>query len=344
MVTLEKMNPEDKLLFALTRQRFLQVHQKTVFEICNNNEIKWDVVFSTARVHGVAPLIYSNLCQCAKANLRIPQDIMEQFKLYFYRNILTVKQKTELLLKVLSFFKRKSIDIMLIKGVALDVLVYDYPWLTVQNDYDIILKWRIEDVSKRDMADILNMRIPHLNNCLPVNFSRIWSEAVKINFLGQDVFVMSPEDLLIAACINSCRKRFFRLKNLCDIAEIINKYNGLKWEEVTKKSKEYQCNIIVYTALLITKAALGCEFPERVLVDLSVNQARCKIIHLLIHYLNQQMSLSSLYPFLEENPYMRKFNSSLILPYVTYNWHNLYHKLKYIFYRKIKMASLRLRK
>ena len=105
MITLQKIKPEDKLLFVLARQKFLHTHQKTVLDICSSEEIGWDIVYSTAKLHGVELLIYSNLQQCNSVELGIPQDIMEQFKLYSYRNIVTVKHRSEIRAEALSFFQ-----------------------------------------------------------------------------------------------------------------------------------------------------------------------------------------------------------------------------------------------
>ena len=106
MITLQKMKPEDKLLFVLARQEFLHTHQKTVLDICSAEEIRWDIVYSTAMLHGVAPLIYSNLRQCIHMNIRIPQNIINQFKLYSFRNVVTVRHRSEILAEALSFFQR----------------------------------------------------------------------------------------------------------------------------------------------------------------------------------------------------------------------------------------------
>jgi hypothetical protein len=75
----------------------------------------------------------------------------------------------------------------------------------------------------------------------------VWSKTKETTFQGQKVLVMSPEDMLLAACINSCRKRFFRLKSLCDIAEIINYFKELDWEVFIHNGR-----YIVYTSLLVT--------------------------------------------------------------------------------------------
>lgn len=350
MIALKKMKPEDRLLFVCTRQDFFPHHKEALLEICREKEIRWDVVYLTAELHGVAPLVYSNIEQCDTAKLRISDDVLRRFKLYSYRNIQISEQKAKAMMEVLSYLDNKSFDIMLIKGSAMNVLVYRHPWLTVQNDVDIILKPRgreIQDLTKderREIYEYLAERdVEHgytkhhdlyLSNLSAVNFEKIWDEATMINYMGRDVFVMSPEDMLITACITSCRKRFFRLKTLCDIAEIIYKYRNLKWDVVTSKAKEYRCNNVVYAALLITQRTLGCKFPEEVIDNLGVITARSALIRFIINYLNQHLSLSYLYPFPIERPKSRGLNLSMILPYATYSWHQLWFRtweaIKYV--------------
>ena len=118
-----------------------------------------------------------------------------------------------------------------------------------------------------------------------------------IDFMGYAVYVMSPEDMLLTTCINSCRKRFFRLKSLCDIAESINKYRCLNWEKLIRDARAYQCNNIVYTALLITKMTLGSDVPQRVLKELSDRVLRDKITYCLARYFSQNFPLTLLSVF-----------------------------------------------
>jgi len=75
-----------------------------------------------------------------------------------------------------------------------------------------------------------------MNGVLPVRFDRIWEAARAVDFHGQEAFVMAPEDLLLSLCINSCRKRYFRLKHLFDIAETVHRLD-LDWNR--KRSAEY---------------------------------------------------------------------------------------------------------
>jgi len=340
------MIPEDKLLFICTRQNFLETHKKAVIDLCDREKINWEKVYAIAKQHGVAPLVYLNLQKCFENSFLVPQDIANKFKLYLYTKKTLEKKWENTLRDTLDFFQKRLIDVMLIKGVALNALVYEHSWIVNKNDFDIIIrsetitptlkeKNEIEDYirsikSKGIECDYFNHHDIICAEALPIDFRDIWNNAKKINFLGQDVYVMSPEDMLIIACINSKRKRFFRLKSLFDIAEIIRTYPDLNWKVFTGKTKKYHCNNVVYTALFVTKKTIGCRFPEAVLKDLGVFPLRKLIIHIIIRYLSIRMSLTSLYPFSEENPMIRKINLSLALPFMVFQWRHLLRKLLHI--------------
>ena len=131
---------------------------------------------------------------------------------------------------------------MLIKGAALERLIYHDCDGYVFGDIDLILSNKREDVTNiEDLEDVnffnkfnqeLNVthveweRFTHhdvtMNSVIPLDFQEIWDEAKSIKFQEYHVWVMSPEFMLLTACFGSARKRFFRLKSLCDIVEIIN--------------------------------------------------------------------------------------------------------------------------
>jgi hypothetical protein len=270
---LKKTKPEDELLFVCTRQNFLDGHEQRVLNICRKHKIDWALIYSTAKLHGVAPLVYANLRWCQ--NLLIPPEILERFRLCLMHNILVKERLAENITRAISFFAERSINVMLIKGIALDILVYDQPYYTVLQDADIAISVRREEITDRQYREFMEFfhesgveydYFSHHNvvmhGVLPVDFQQIWTEASKIEFRGQDVFVMSPEDMLLSLCINSCRKRFFRLKALCDIAETINKYPGLDWSKLVQRARAYDCYNIIYTVLLVTVMTMGCSLPE----------------------------------------------------------------------------------
>jgi hypothetical protein len=163
---------------------------------------------------------------------------------------------------------------MLLKGAALDLLVYAEPWVASSRDTDLLVRplpgFRPGSEERELRAALYRAGIEcdleahhdvDMNGVLPIPFARIWEDAQPVDFRGQEAWVMSPEDLLISLCINSCRKRFRRLKGLFDIAETIAAGN-LDWERLTRKALDYRCEGIVFAALLTTELAVGCDLPD----------------------------------------------------------------------------------
>jgi hypothetical protein len=334
------MIAENQLLFAFARQNFTDSHLQAVEDICRRHNIDWDLIFSTARAHGVAPLIFAHLQQPKAGSLDVPSEVFEKFRLCTYRNALRrdkLQANTE---KALSYFQERGIDVMLIKGSALDLLVYAQPWYKISDDVDLVLKLSREAISDDEQREIMaylhNTGVEFdyythhdvvLNGVLPIDFDRIWEDADVFDLDGFRVYLMGPEDMLISVCTNSCRKRYFRLKSLCDTAEIIATYPELDWDGLVQRAKADHCGAIVYAALRAAEMTVGCDLPPAVLSDLGVGAIQARAIDYLVKQISQNMPLSSLYPYSGGRLFARKVNAALALPYVTYRPYQLGRRL-----------------
>jgi hypothetical protein len=138
---------------------------------------------------------------------------------------------------------------------------------------------------------------------------------------------MTPEDLLIAAAIQACRKRYFRLKPLCDIASIIGKYPDLDWDSVRTRARRDRCDSILFTALLTTRLLVGCRLPDGFLCELRVNPARAALIRKLVGKLHRDFSLAQLFDRSDSTFFSRAFSWPLLLTYASYRLDNLVPKL-----------------
>jgi len=100
---------EDKLLFLCAKTAFNESHRQQLYDLCRGQTVRWDTIYSTARRHGVAPLIFANLQQCNPTELGLPQEIINQFRLCFSRNISTKAYIAEKLAEILAFFEQQSL-------------------------------------------------------------------------------------------------------------------------------------------------------------------------------------------------------------------------------------------
>jgi hypothetical protein len=165
-----------------------------------------------------------------EAGLQVPAAVMTQFQSCFFFNMSEKERKARILAEAIDYFQQRSIAVMFIKGIALDVLIYDHPYYVMSEDIDIVLSVKAEDLTGTQVQDIMyrlhNLGIEYdffehhdttMNGVLPIDFRQIWQNARKIEFRGREVWVMSPEDILISTCINSCRKRFFKRTAVCQL-------------------------------------------------------------------------------------------------------------------------------
>jgi hypothetical protein len=266
---------EDRVLFAAARQDFQEEHRLAVEALAPFDLKK---VADVAESHGVAPIVGANL----KA---------ENLQRAFFENVLIKAQEAERVARGIARLREAGYQVMLLKGLALDLLVYREPWVTTSKDADLLLRpepgrrlSEDERAVRRSLyrsgieCDLPGHHDVDMNGVLPVRFDRIWAAARAVDFHGQEAFVMSPEDLLISLCINSCRKRFFRLKHLFDIAETVRRLE-IDWDRLAARAREDRCEGIVYAALHITGETLGCEVPD--LEALRVSRFRALLIRRL---------------------------------------------------------------
>jgi hypothetical protein len=337
------MVPENALLYICARQAFVDTHWQHLVALCSQHQVDWNAVFSAAQSHGVAPLVYANLQRYDTAELALPEHILTRFKLCAFNNAILQENRKALLVKALEYLATLDIDVMLVKKVALDLSVYTQPWYTISDDVDLVLRRTQDQMSASETKELRSFFhrtgieydfFTHhdivLNGVLSMNFHRIWNDAVAVAAGGPTAFVMSNEDTLISLCTNSCRKRFFRLKTLCDIAEFIALRTDLNWEKVATRAKEDDVSNIVYTALFAAQSTVGCELPDGALRALSVNSVKARVIRFLVRYTSTRVPLTSLYPYASRGPLGRKINASLLLPYLVYRPSQLWRRLKHL--------------
>jgi len=294
------IEPEALLLCACCRQCFGDAHRDAARTLCVRHAIRWDRLLAAAIEHGVAPLVGANLEKLEKAqgsDHLVPPETLLRFKLAALRNRAAKERAGSATANLLAYCNERSLPVLLIKGIALDHLVYQPPGATVSVDVDLVLGVRHDEIGKElktgfcEFVATLERRsgweweyewFTHhditLSGLLPVSFRRIWEDAVAIQFRGQAAFVMSPEDLLIAVCISCHRRRYLRLKLLCDVAETVARYPELDWDLVWSKSLQYRCSTIVYAALVASSSTLGLETPLQAPPRPHVNPAHVRLI------------------------------------------------------------------
>jgi hypothetical protein len=114
---------------------------------------------------------------------------------------------------------------------------------------------------------------------------------------------------------------------MCDLATIIEKYPNLDWDKVVSKAQAYKCNTILYTALVVAQATVGCYVPDGILIRLKINRLRASLVHYLVDNLSQRLTLANLFVHSETATLKRTLSWPLFLTYATYRVDLLWPKL-----------------
>lgn len=339
------MTPEDRILFACVRQEFTSADSETVRALCQQ-PIQWARVLTRALEHSVAPLVYCNLLKLGR-NVGLGDEIAARFNQALWRNIFVREKMAHAFAQVLERFPNE--DFLAVKGVALEHSVYAQPWYVRSFDMDLVFKRQRHEFQAEEYAEAIaffeqvnrNIRsfdqnieyeffVHHdlsMNGILPIDFEKVWHNAAPLTLGAHTFFIPSPEDSLLFACINACRKRYFYLKALFNIAEIIAKYPALDWKTFTHNARTSRCNLIVYTALRLTQQTLGAKIPSTALAQLDVGALRQWVIESLCETLLNLGTLDTLFYERGAKIFGRKLGWTLLLTYATYQAEQLVPKI-----------------
>ncbi len=339
------MTPEDELAFACIRQD-IDLQREKILALCRNPALDWEVFYSITSRHGVSPLVYSNLRQCDPDLACLPTETLAKFEQDLYHSLAAQEIIAEKTAQALARLNQAHVETMLVKGAALKFWVYAQPWYTILDDVDLVLRVREAELTDPSIPeflrhfeeegiqfefDFLEHHDITMNGQLSVDFDRIWRDACPVDLRGRAAWIMCPEDMLIASCINSCRKRFFGLKALRDISEIVRHYPELRWGQVCDKARAYSGHNQVYAALLVAKMMVGCSIPDEVFLRLGVLPARAALIRFLIRK-QSFASLSSLNAGVKLLG--RRVGWGLILSYMTYPPNQLWRRMRFVYERR----------
>jgi hypothetical protein len=281
------MVAETEVLLLCANQRMTSRSVERVGALCRAADFSWAALSGASSYHRIGALVLTNLLKIDGLAERMTPAIRERWKQLRARNILTKKNREKTLGQVVDFFAARSARVMLVKGAAMDAAVYDEPWYIQSDDVDIIADIANPKLAGADRALLAKLlKRGHIeleftrhhdldmNRVLDIDYPRLWAEARPVKYGTGVAYIMAPEDMLLAACINLCRKRYQQLRGMMAIRELTQKYQPVAWEKLAQNALACGASRIVYTALTITRHLLGCAPPQAALDALRLGLGR----------------------------------------------------------------------
>jgi hypothetical protein len=271
-----------------------------------------------AQWHGVMPLLYWQLKDiCREA---VPQGVLAQLGSAFNANAQKNLVLTGELLKLLKIFKSNAIPVIAFKGPVLATYAYKHIALRTFVDLDILVSEQFVpqagkllsaqgyepqfNLTETQTLSYINIRNEHMFwrrdkqitvdlhwNLLPKHFS--FSDNTTLAALGDErvdfgsniVETLSAENLLLFLCAHGSKDSWWRLKAICDLAELIRSHPDLDWDAIEAQSGKLGTRRMLLLGLYLCQALLGTVLPEKVSQQVQSNPQ----VKLLASQVQQQM-------------------------------------------------------
>ncbi len=238
------LSNENRLLLYCAQTRIPEATLNQVKDIISL-PLNWEEVLESSSWYGIALLLYHNLNKIQEGCL-IPKDVMDKLKKTYYGNVTRNMDLYEELKRILEAFHEKGVKVIVLKGAALEKIVYGDIGLRPMYDIDLLVKKEDLPYAEKIVSELGYLfkgnespewyRQNHKEICyihpernIPVEIhwhismkshpARIcvndtsiiegwWKHAKNIEFNGIKALILSPEDLIIHLCLHFLKHRF----------------------------------------------------------------------------------------------------------------------------------------
>lgn len=257
----------------------------------------WRDLPSISQKEGLSFLFYRNM---VKKDISIPLSIKEILKQEYIRNW---GRNIRIFEELATLLYELKIPIIVLKGAALLLSVYDDVGLRTLGDVDILV--RPENVSEIDkvltrlgyrsyhglryyrISNYLNsllywkngsLLLLHLhwhltNNALPnyiyvekINMEKIWREAVSLKAWQVDTLCLAGHHQLLHLSEHAMKHSYNTLIHIWDIHQVINRWGEkLDWERVCRDAEEFQLKGPLFYSLWLGREYFNTRVPQEIL-------------------------------------------------------------------------------
>jgi hypothetical protein len=265
----------------------------------------WEALINLAELHGIGPYLYHQLKENQVLH-QIPDNIQEKLHLKYLTNAVINMRIYQELADILRALKNQQLPVILLKGVFLAEKVYSNIALRVMSDIDLLLPrssisnalqileaqgyhasypFNVDEecLHSHSLPPLyhpglktidLHWNISPTNDVFNIEVESLWKNAISEIISGMDVLVLSPEDLLLHLTHHFAYTHLFiyRLFQLCDISQILEKYQDqFNWEHFIQRAMDWGVRKTVFLALRVAQELIQAPVPSYVLRKLVPN-------------------------------------------------------------------------
>ncbi|MHB9131972.1 MAG: nucleotidyltransferase domain-containing protein [Armatimonadota bacterium] len=269
--------------------------------------VDWRAFTQLARTHGIVPLCYHTLLQCCPDS--VPADVMALLhEATGQRTRMGLLLLGELH-KLLGLFAAHALPVIPLKGPILGQVLYGNPTLRESGDLDILVQERdmrqakavllaqgyrpenpheYTEVQIAAMREIyhhevfihpvtqmmveLHWRLAEYPFIGRLSDTSIWERSYATSLGGREMRLLLPADLLLFLCAHGAKHRWWYLKWLCDVAELLRTQPELDWPEVLTRARDTGNQRVLLLGVLLAHDVLDAPAPETLLQQARSNR------------------------------------------------------------------------
>lgn len=291
--------------------------------------LDWLAIFRTVRHAKIASLFFYQL-QSLGLNGGIPPAIRCRFERYYYKIAFQNIRIFDQLIKVTQLLAEAKVDVIVLKGAALQAEVWPNLSLREMADIDLLVRSGDLNVAERSLqkAGYLPMEyyrpaeyyrkyhhhlVPYFNPKaayrLPIEIHHnikqptvppmldmydFWESSRSITFNNSTLYVLSPENLLVHLCMHVAFNKLFlsHIRYLIDISHTVSHFaSTIQWDHIIKTAKTLPLANYIYYPFYFSKILFRAPIPQNVLNQIGTRVSVKFISHHLLRYLVKRYSL-----------------------------------------------------
>ncbi len=302
--TILNTRPEHKLLIACLKSHMDQKNALDIKELLTQ-KIDWDYFHRIVALHGVLPIIYTNLKNIAQDSVPVKEmnHLKEQYLANVQRNLILTGE----LLKIMDLFESNGIEAIPLKGpvfaesvygslslrqfVDLDILVHKSNILKVkqlflEREYRLLAELEPVEIEKylisqynfhfyntqNNISIELHWDISSMNDHFQIDPNQLWDDVRQVLISGKKVLSFAPENLLLILCIHGSRHNWKRLKWICDVAKLIQVHQKMDWNFIIEFAKNTGSKRVLMLGVFLAFDLLGVHLPSAMIEGFRSNR------------------------------------------------------------------------
>jgi hypothetical protein len=237
-----------------------------------------------------------------------PPEVNDKLRKLWRARTLVALQLTAELFRVLEFFAKAGIEVLVTKGPALAVRCYGDPGMREYGDLDLVIREAdirratqamlvlgyqpripLAAIDAKKMTGEYAFRKPDTNVLLEfhteqtfryhprrLQIEKLFARRALITIDARNVPVLSLEDEIVLICVHGAKHFWERLMWIADVAALVSR-QAPDWDRAMAVAREVGAELILRLGLRLASDMLGAELPAHITEDVASDATVAKL-------------------------------------------------------------------